>query len=66
MKNGVSHMIIYVLKMTGYLRGHPTNSATPFQERTNKHNAYLTLIIFLVNNMMILFKIWETKAGDWS
>lgn len=59
-------MIIYVLKMTGYLRGHHTNSATPFRERTNKHNAYLTLIIFLVNNMMILFKIWETKAGDWS
>lgn len=29
-------MVTYVLKMTGYLRGHPTNSATPFQERTKQ------------------------------
>lgn len=31
-----------------------------FRSAPNKHNAYLTLIIFSVNNMMILLKIWET------
>lgn len=49
-----------------------------FRSAPNKHNAYLTLIIFLVNNMMILFKIWKlrqetghntgrfsVRAGDW-
>lgn len=68
MENGENHTMIYVLEMTCYKFTQTPQQQYPLRSRSapNRHNAYLTLIMFLGNNMMTLFQIWETKTGNWS